>query len=374
LQQNKGFVRNRIKADFLAPDYYKDFKCKGSDCRDSCCVDWKVTISMSQYFLLHGLNVDKELKEKIDRTFRPLLNPSQERYAEIVHTYRGNCPLHKDDGYCLLHERCGEEVLPWVCRYYPRGPKINFQPEVSCANSCEKTLELLFASNDTIKFEINNFEFMMNNPRSKATDSETKSYVELRNKIFVILSNRKFLLKDRIMILRSFLLSKENYLSEVGNESGSFKKSVDIDEEFIADYVSLFTGLYPRLDEQLTEASVVYEKNKYEELLDSFNLIVTNQEVYFEKMLVNDLFFKQFPYQVNFPVEGQVLALVATYFLLRYISIALMKNQNNIEGFIDIVSKTFTVTAHSVFDRQIANLMREKNLIDHNSLIKILSF
>jgi hypothetical protein len=373
LQQNKGFVRNRVILDFLAPDYYEDFTCKGKDCRDSCCVDWKVTISMNQYFLLHGLNVERELKDKIDRAFRPLLNPSQERYAEIVHTYTGDCPLHKDDGYCLLHEKCGEEVLPWVCRYYPRGPKINYIPEVSCANSCERTLELLFKDENPVKFEVKNLDFMMNRPRSKATDSEATAYKDIRNQVFTVLSNREYSLRDRIMMLRSVLLFDKAEVDPVKTGSNT-ANHIDADFHFINEYVSLFIGLYPRLDEQLTEASVVYEKSKYGELMNRFNQIIPNHEVLFEKMIINDLFFKQFPYQINFPAEGQILALVATYFLLRYVSIALMKNQDSIEGFVDIVSKTFTVTSHSVFDRQIANLMRDKHLADYNSLIKILSF
>ena len=279
MQQNKGFVRNRVISDFLAPDYYKDFTCKGKDCRDSCCVDWKVTISMNQYFLLHGLNVDRELKDKIDRAFRPLLNPSQERYAEIVHTYTGNCPLHKDDGYCLLHEKCGEEVLPWVCRYYPRGPKINYLPEVSCANSCERTLELLFRNENPVKFEVKNLEFMMNNPRSRAADSEAKAYKETRDKVFTVLSNREHPLRIRIMNIRSMLLKEVKVDStEIDFNARNY---FDRDFTFMKEYVNLFIGLYPRLDEQLSEASSIYEKGNFEKLLERYNLIIPNQEVYF---------------------------------------------------------------------------------------------
>ena len=177
-------TKEKVRANFTVPDYYKNFICKGGDCRDSCCVGWKVTIPMDQYFLLHGINCNKKVKEKIDRTFRPILHGNPERYAEIVHTMDGDCPLHKLDGYCLLHETCGEEVLPWVCRYYPRGPRIDYAIEASCANSCEKTLELLFRNEEKITFETKELSFLMTKPSKLPNKEQIELYQKIRKEIF----------------------------------------------------------------------------------------------------------------------------------------------------------------------------------------------
>ncbi|HOO44201.1 MAG TPA: hypothetical protein PKU69_03930, partial [Bacillota bacterium] len=63
------------KGEFLVPDYYKDFKCKGTECRKTCCSGWQVTIPMNEYFRLHGISCNSELRDKIDKTFRTLSQP-----------------------------------------------------------------------------------------------------------------------------------------------------------------------------------------------------------------------------------------------------------------------------------------------------------
>ena len=33
----------------LVPPYYREFKCKAGDCRDSCCIGWELDIDESSY-------------------------------------------------------------------------------------------------------------------------------------------------------------------------------------------------------------------------------------------------------------------------------------------------------------------------------------
>jgi hypothetical protein len=375
-----SFAKEEIVGEFIVPDYYKDFQCKGGDCRDSCCQEWKVTIPMEQYFLLHGINCKATVKEKIDRAFRPLLNPTKDRYAEIVHNYDGDCPLHKKDGYCLLHEACGEEVLPWVCRYYPRGPRIDLAYEASCANSCEKTLELLFENNNKLSFEKIKLTFLMNRPKDEIPVERKTLYILARDNIFSILTNREYPLHLRLVHLGKYLLAiGEN--SHVGLDQVDFSFDVpDFDanenHQTLWGLLDFFYLRYKRLDEQLSESrsnylvhdvTEVYLRNK-----EHFNKVIENQEIYFEKMLINDLFFKQFPFQNNFSVHDQYLAVCGTYILLRYISLNLMVNKTTKSDFIDILSKSFTVISHSEFDKLISTFMKRLEITDLASLSKIL--
>jgi hypothetical protein len=375
-----SFAKEEIVGEFIVPDYYKDFQCKGGDCRDSCCQEWKVTIPMEQYFLLHGINCKATVKEKIDRAFRPLLNPTKDRYAEIVHNYDGDCPLHKKDGYCLLHEACGEEVLPWVCRYYPRGPRIDLAHEASCANSCEKTLELLFENNNKLSFEKIKLTFLMNRPKDEIPVERKTLYILARDNIFSILTNREYPLHLRLVHLGKYLLAiGEN--SHVGLDQVDFSFDVpDFDanenHQTLWGLLDFFYLRYKRLDEQLSESrsnylvhdvTEVYLRNK-----EHFNKVIENQEIYFEKMLINDLFFKQFPFQNNFSVYDQYLAVCGTYILLRYISLNLMVNKTTKSDFIDILSKSFTVISHSEFDKLISTFMKRLEITDLASLSKIL--
>jgi hypothetical protein len=375
-----SFAKEKVVREFLVPDYYKDFHCKGGNCRDSCCVEWKVTIPMEQYFLLHGLKCKTSVKEKIDRAFRPLLNPTKDRYAEIVHNYDGDCPLHKKDGYCLLHETCGEEVLPWVCRFYPRGPRIDIANEASCANSCEKTLELLFSSSNKLSFEIRSLTFLISKPKEAIPEERKLLYIKVRDNIFSLLTNRDYPLHLRIINLGKYLsVMGENTQIDLNEIDFSFNiPEYDIDEnhQLLWSLLEMFDSKYKRLDEQLSEArsnyllkdvAEVYNKNK-----EHLERTINNHEIYFEKMLINDLFFKQFPFQNNFSVYDQYLALCGTYVLLRYLTLNLMTNKSSIDDYIDILAKSFTVISHSEFDKLISSFMKRLEIKELASLSKIL--
>jgi len=83
------------------------------------------------------------------------------------------------------------------------------------------------------------------------------------------------------------------------------------------------------------------------------------------------LFFKQFPFQTNFTLWDQYLAVCGTYILLRYLTINLMHELKTSESLIDIFSKTFTVISHSEFDRQIAGIFAKEGVCNVDKVAKI---
>lgn len=107
------------KQSFLVPSYYKNFKCKGFDCRNSCCKGWDVSISMKEYYNLQSMNCSKKLRKHIDRALVIVKNPTKERYAVVTKTVDNDCVLHMPNGYCMLQFECGENILPAICHYYP---------------------------------------------------------------------------------------------------------------------------------------------------------------------------------------------------------------------------------------------------------------
>jgi len=347
--KNTALSKNMFKGNFIVPDYCKDFVCKLGDCRDSCCQGWTVTIPQEQYYKLHGLDCKKSVKDKIDRTFKPLLNPTPERYAEIIHNYQGECPLHKDDGKCLLHETCGEDALPWVCRYYPRGPRIDYANEASCSNSCEKTLELLFSNDNKISFELKELKFLLQPVKLIPSEEQREEYSKIRDDIFKILTDRSSAIYIRIIDVYLFLqnnVHEENSLSHEDSHIYSFIREIN-------DAIN-----YPRLNNLLDKSLQIYEGDNFKTLFEAkrifFNNHYNNWENMFEKMLMNDMFFKQYPYQKNMSKEESAFALVATYIILRVIVISLIDLDSTKEDLIDILSTAYTVISHSSFDKQVA--------------------
>lgn len=55
-----------FEGDFLVPEYYDSFICKGKDCRNCCCQGWNITLTMKDYAKLMNLEVSDNLRDKIN--------------------------------------------------------------------------------------------------------------------------------------------------------------------------------------------------------------------------------------------------------------------------------------------------------------------
>lgn len=82
-------------------------------------------------------------------------------------------------------------------------------------------------------------------------------------------------------------------------------------------------------------------------------------DIYFEKVLVNHLFFIQFPFQRGMPGEEDAwLALYGMYHLLGHMVIGWMRNKQDISQLIDVLARMFRVIGHTTFDRKIVHWMK----------------
>ncbi|HAQ57135.1 MAG TPA: hypothetical protein DCR44_07070 [Acholeplasmatales bacterium] len=369
-----------VKDEFIVPDYYQAFSCKGPDCRHPCCSGWGVTIPMKQYYNLLGMPADKKLREKLDRAFRPLLQPTPERYAEIAHDYRGECPLRLESGWCMLHARLGEDALPSVCRDYPRGVRTDFANEISCSNSCEKTLELLFANDAPIAF--GRFAKPVRLPAQKVgrTAAERALYLKTRAYCFAILENRTFSLSTRILMVGRILHALE---ADRTVDLGSIDLSVPVaDKDIPLTYRVLqnvsrwFAGQNHSIAEYCRDNESFYRdgdlKTKYETALGHFETVLPNHAILFEKMLVNNLFFRQFPFSddgASFP--DVFTGFAGTYLFVRFLAISMMRTKSTLTDFVDIMATTFRVISHTRFEHNVAVLLRDEDAADFATIAKL---
>jgi len=369
-----------LKHEFQVPDYYKKFKCKGTECRNTCCSGWKVTIARQQYFILHGLECNKSLRQKMDRAFRVLPNPTPERYAEIAHNQNGDCPLLMDNGFCQLHATCGEEVLPWICRYYPRGPRIDYAYEATIANSCERTLELLFENNDPITFESKTLTFKMQVKDDSPNDKDKIFYKDIQNFCFSIIQDRTISLPNRIREVGIVLRTLDKEPQMILNQINLNVEEIIFDLEHILtimlNILEWFIINSPSLSELckiIKERYVNKEYIKsYKESLNHFESVLPDHEIKFEKMLINNMLFRQFPYfEATKNFTETYISLAGTYVFLRFLAVNQMSDKNNDEDFIDIMSKTFRVITHTKFERNIIGLLTLEKATDDTLLSKL---
>jgi lysine-N-methylase len=56
---------NKTKQRILEPLYMEKFACIGSECEDTCCVGWKISIDQSTYKEYEKVN-NQELRKSLD--------------------------------------------------------------------------------------------------------------------------------------------------------------------------------------------------------------------------------------------------------------------------------------------------------------------
>ena len=373
----------KIKGDFIVPDYYKDFQCKGKDCKNTCCSGWIVTIPMDEYFKLHGIDCESKLKDKIDRAFRPVYSPTLERYAEMVNNFRGDCPLLMENGYCQLHFECGEEALPSVCRTYPRSIKKDYALEASCSNSCEKTLEMLVRNDLPIIFEKQLLNYYELNQQEKKTEAEQFFYIQLRDVVFNVLSNRNYSLQRRIIKIGELFMALDiDSSSELYNIEWNDFDLKKTDFEYSINTIKNITEWYKEnnrnLADMLLEIEEYYGNNKimdkYLFAVKHFEELIPNHEIIMEKFLINHLFFRQFPFQPYFKTfYDEFIGLSGLYLILRYTSVALMVKKNTLADYIDIMAKLFRVISHSKFEYNISVLLKNEISTDFTSITNLIT-
>lgn len=130
----------------LMPICYKDFHCLAAACRDNCCGGWEIAFSKKDYLRVKRSAKSEELKEILSEGMSRLRKVQIENfYARFNAGEEGRCAFQTEEGLCRLQLECGEEILPRVCRIYPRS--IRYTPaarEFSLSPSCEGVLVLLW--------------------------------------------------------------------------------------------------------------------------------------------------------------------------------------------------------------------------------------
>ena len=320
------------KRIFTVPSYYKDFKCKGETCRTCCCNGWAVTVSMKEYFDLLSLPCSKELRYKIDGALHLLKDADEERYAQILPSYIGKCPMQREDGLCGLQCECGEESLPAVCRLYPRSVRLCPDGECCLSCSCEKVVEDLIGSPEKLTFEKVELDLTLLPEEEKKPDS----YDAYRKKCMDILLDRSMDLRERLDEIFLFL--------------GSQKQSEEDMNGITADLVAFFTDSVS-IGEECARAQIkgVDVGRCVRETERKFPLV----DVWVEKILSNHFFFEKFP----FPEGRKDLSSVGKGLkglCLVWLVLSADENVRTTEDYVDVTGKLFRVVEHTHFYKNAA--------------------
>ncbi len=285
------------QTECLVPDYYSEFSCKMGACRTTCCEGWPISHSEQDYWNLLGVECSESLRHKLDCAMRVLDYPLPEEYAQITPDYRGKCPLQMPDGRCGLQVELGENTLASICRLYPRGIRPETSPECSCANSCEAVLELLLRREQPITFQ----PICETIQQPIVTEETIAHSQEIRLWLISLLQQRGYSLKDRIQMLGSALDQLDHQL----RQTASFDiTAISLTQEAkrhtpqsVPDY-TVYKELFRNFAEGSRSLSVYADLDiaDYEKATKALAVLIPNWEFWFENILVNHMFFTQFPF------------------------------------------------------------------------------
>ncbi len=349
-------------------------------CRSACCQGWPISITMQNYFSLLGIECSAEMRDRLDRGMYLVDRPTEDEYARFAVRYDGNCALRLPDGRCAIHAELGEERLSDVCDLYPRGIRMQPDWECSCAGSCEAVLELFLRHEKPLAFRKESLTLRIPRTPKRMTYFETLGReVELRLLFIRIVQERSLPLNRRLMKLGEVLHRMDVALQTKDAETvdALLKETVDIsyDTPYVGtddllhglNIVEKMTDLLDRYSDSIRaygETALAYFADRenawenYARAKRDFEEKFPAWERFFEHMLVNHMFFVQFPFQDRPErLMEEFVALCGVYILLRFLTIGCAQTLTSVEDLVDLCAAMLRMVEHTEFDRYASKML-----------------
>ncbi len=368
---------------FLVPDYFPHFVCKMGECRTACCTGWPVTISRENYFRLLGVACTADLRRRLDCGLYLTDHPTPDEYARFNHRYDGECAARLPDGRCAIQAELGEDYLADVCRLYPRGVRVEEGSlhECSCANSCEAVIEAFFAHPKPLAFVEYPMVMELPHPPEREAHFETFGRAqEIRLFLIRLMQDRGRSIPERLAHLGEVLWSMEQAMH--AHDEGAVTAiladatcmpplpDAEPSREKLSDGLRIAEAMIDLLDARSDsirdwgETALAYFGRDDEEALGRYRASRAQIEARFpmwqiwvEHMLVNHMFFAQFPFQDRPETVGdEFIALCAVYALLRFLMLGTQPADET--ELADLCAALFRLVEHSGFDRSAAHLLK----------------
>lgn len=198
-------MKNLLKKTMVVPRYVERFRCVGSECPETCCEGWNISIDRRTY---------ASYKTSTDPVLIPLFREhlqrnrtadTEDKFAKIKFEYGSKrCGFQSDCGTCEIHARLGEDALSDSCYNYPRNTSvIDGKYEQALSLSCPEAARLALLSADAFEFVAEDLTIRSNKLAKVSTDSgfDEEGMYETRNWCMQLLQTVELDLTDRLAIL-----------------------------------------------------------------------------------------------------------------------------------------------------------------------------
>lgn len=367
------------------PKYFKEFKCIGGACTDSCCIGWDIDIdkvTFKQYYKVK----DNEMKRMFQKNVHNNGNCTSVDvdYGKVKLKNGKRCPFLDGENYCMIYSNLGEEYLSNVCTSFPRIiNKVDGYYEMSLDVACPEAARLILLKEEGLEFDESEeslgkhiISSDIDTKSKQFNNSPVKYFKEIRNMSIKIIKNRKFNINQRLYILGEFIFKLEEELKfryknvpkfireyDINSFNNSYEKK-ELNYSLQMDFFKEMIGLLNISKEvesisfkqytkelvagfKLEEGGKIGKNNElYIEGFKEYNDKYINEYSYiFENYLVNFIYKNLFPFSESESiVEGYIMLLTRYTFIRFYLVGKYLNNKQdskeNIVEFIQVFSKT----------------------------------
>lgn len=201
----------------LTPDYYGSFHCLGTECEDTCCGGWNITIDRGAYDKYKSSNHPQlaPIFQQVIQQNPHCTDPQSQEYGIFKMTSGNFCPLLDEEKLCTIHKLLGEQSLANLCAIYPRHiNRFSGQVEYSLTLACPEAARVALLHPDPIGFvtQEQSPELARRNqitrsfpPNGELPTEEIQIWNDLRFLSIAILQQRSVTIITRLMLLGLFL-------------------------------------------------------------------------------------------------------------------------------------------------------------------------
>lgn len=308
------------------PEYYDEFSCIASRCKDSCCAGWEIDIDDESY----------EYYRSVEGTFGDRLRESMFVAEDGGYRFKlkgpKRCAMLNDNNLCDLYTALGEEALCEVCTEYPRFSLVYGQVEQKALSlSCEEVGRILFGRTEPeqlIDIEL---------PGDCEDDEEDPKYVAfmewVQKEAVAILQNRELSITertreflawcDRVQTIINYSQAKDDLSIleawknqdadreirewEQKNIEGKEKPARNLSYEDFCDRFEIFLDM-EELDEEWINTKAEFEQIYHEDTYEKLLLAYLNSKDYSELGYEHLLVYFVYRYLMNAVYDYDILS------------------------------------------------------------------
>lgn len=308
------------------PEYYDEFSCIASRCKDSCCAGWEIDIDDESY----------EYYRSVEEPFGDRLRESMFVAEDGGYRFKlkgpKRCAMLNDNNLCDLYTALGEEALCEVCTEYPRFSLVYGQVEQKALSlSCEEVGRILFGRTEPeqlIDIEL---------PGDCEDDEEDPQYVAfmewVQKEAVAILQNRELSITertreflawcDRVQTIINYSQAKDDLSIleawknqdadreirewEQKNIEGKEKPARNLSYEDFCDRFEIFLDM-EELDEEWINTKAEFEQIYHEDTYERLLLAYLNSKDYSELGYEHLLVYFVYRYLMNAVYDYDILS------------------------------------------------------------------